>query len=169
MDGTVGGAGAGAGAGDVAAAGARFAVDPGCDVCVGLGGEVLFQHRKLRVVLVDDPLYPGFCRVIWQEHAREMTDLLPAERSLLMTVVCKVEQAQREVMEPHKINLASLGNMTPHVHWHVIPRYADDAHFPQPVWGQWQRTTVESALAARRDLVPALRTAIAMHCAGLAA
>ncbi len=149
--------------------GTQARVDPACDLCAGPGGEVVFQHQKLRVVLVDDPLYPGFCRVIWEQHAQEMTDLTPAERSLLMTVVCKVEQAQREVMEPHKINLASLGNMTPHVHWHVIPRYADDAHFPQPVWGQRQRTTVESALAARRDLVPALRAAIAMHCAGLAA
>ena len=33
------------------------------------------------------------------------------------------------------INLASFGNRTPHVHWHVIPRYHDDAHFPDPVWG----------------------------------
>ena len=150
-------------------AASQLKVDPGCDLCAGPGGEIVFQHRKLRVLLVDDPLYPGFCRVIWQEHAREMTDLVPAERSLLMTVVCKVEQAQREVMAPHKINLASLGNMTPHVHWHVIPRYQDDAHFPQPVWGQQQRMPVASTLAARHAMLPALRAAISMHCAGLTA
>lgn len=141
--------------------------DFACELCGLEGGEVVFQHRLLRVVLINDRLYPGFCRVIWQQHAREMTDLVAIDRSLLMTVVCKVEQAQREVMDPHKINLASLGNMTPHVHWHVIPRFDDDAHFPQPVWGQQQRNPSESSLAARQALLPRLRQEIAMHCAGL--
>ena len=141
--------------------------EPDCELCASGGGEVVFQHACLRVVLVDDILYPGFCRVIWQQHAREMTDLMPAHRSLLMTVVCKVEQAQREVMNPHKINLASLGNLTPHVHWHVIPRFDDDAHFPQPVWGQQQRTPDAPRMMARRALLPQLRAAIALHCAGL--
>ena len=40
----------------------------------------------------------------------------------------------RQVLNPTKINLASLGNMTPHLHWHVIPRFADDVNFPNPVW-----------------------------------
>jgi diadenosine tetraphosphate (Ap4A) HIT family hydrolase len=53
--------------------------------------------------------------------------------------VCKVEQVLREVMQPDKINLASLGNMTPHLHWHVIPRFKSDKHFPQPIWGTPQR------------------------------
>ena len=141
--------------------------DFACELCDHAGGEVVFQHPLLRVVLVGDPLYPGFCRVIWQQHAREMTDLVPTDRSLLMTVVCKVEQAQREVMEPHKINLASLGNMTPHVHWHVIPRFEDDAHFPQPIWGQKQYTPSPASLAARQAMLPRLREVIAMHCAGL--
>jgi diadenosine tetraphosphate (Ap4A) HIT family hydrolase len=43
------------------------------------------------------------------------------------------------VMHPDKINLASLGNMTPHLHWHVIPRFKQDKHFPQPIWGVPQR------------------------------
>ena len=141
--------------------------DPECELCGLAGGEVVFQHPLLRVVLVADPLYPGFCRVIWQQHAPEMTDLVPTDRSLLMMVVCKVEQALREVMDPHKINLASFGNMTPHVHWHVIPRFKDDAHFPQPVWGQQQRASSETALAARQALLPRLRDVIVMHCAGL--
>jgi diadenosine tetraphosphate (Ap4A) HIT family hydrolase len=57
-----------------------------------------------------------------------------------MHVVLAVEQALRRVLKPHKINLASLGNMTPHVHWHVIPRAKNDAHFPNPVWGKKRRT-----------------------------
>ena len=141
--------------------------DPECELCGLAGGEVVFQHPLLRVVLINDRLYPGFCRVIWQQHAREMTNLVATDRSLLMAVVCKVEQAQRDVMDPHKINLASLGNMTPHVHWHVIPRFNDDAHFPQPVWGQQLRVPSEPSLADRQALLPRLREAIVLHCAGL--
>jgi len=104
------------------------------------GGEVIFRNDFLRVVLVDDADYPGFCRVICNAHLAEMTDLDIPQRSAMMMTVCKVEQVLREVLRPDKINLASLGNMTPHLHWHVIPRYKDDKHFPQPIWGATQRT-----------------------------
>ena len=77
--------------------------------------------------------------VICNAHISEMTDLEISQRSTLMMTVCKVEQALREVLQPDKINLASLGNMTPHLHWHVIPRFKQDKHFPQPVWGVAQR------------------------------
>jgi diadenosine tetraphosphate (Ap4A) HIT family hydrolase len=140
-----------------------------CELCREEGGEVLFRNDRLRVVLVDDPLYPGFCRVVWNAHVKEMTDLAPADRSHAMTVVCKVEASLRHVLAPHKINLASLGNMTPHLHWHVIPRHEDDAHFPQPVWGQRQRTTDAATLNARAALLPQLRAAIVAQCATLAA
>jgi len=135
-----------------------------CELCHGAGGEILFQHPKLRVVLVDDTLHPGFCRVVWQAHAREMTDLPPADRALFMTAVWQVEQAMRTVLQPQKINLASLGNLTPHLHWHVIARNADDAHFPQSVWGVQQRTPDPAALAATRSLLPKLRESIARGC-----
>src|SRR5690606_41579318 len=91
-----------------------------CELCReedGSGGEILFRNDKLRVVLVDDGNYPGFCRVIWNAHVAEMTDLPSADRSLLMRTVCQVETVLREVMTPLKINLASLGNMVPHQHW----------------------------------------------------
>ena len=112
---------------------------PACEFCDSPGGAVLWQNDLCRVVRADEPDYPGFVRVILKRHAREMSDLEPAERDGLMAVVFAVEAAVRETMQPDKMNLASLGNMTPHVHWHVIPRYADDRHFPGPVWAQPRR------------------------------
>jgi len=50
------------------------------------------------------------------------------------TISAIVEQALRALIHPDKINLAALGNQVPHLHWHVIPRFADDAHFPDPIW-----------------------------------
>jgi diadenosine tetraphosphate (Ap4A) HIT family hydrolase len=103
---------------------------------------VLWQNALCRVVRVDEPNYPGFCRVILKRHAREMTDLEEAERAGLMAVVYAVEDAIRATMRPDKMNLASLGNMTPHVHWHVVPRFLDDRHYPAPVWAAPQREAV---------------------------
>ena len=113
-----------------------------CEFCAGAGGTLLWECAACRVVLVDDADYPGFCRVVWNDHVREMTDLDPGERISLMNVVFAVEKVVRALFAPHKMNLASLGNMTPHVHWHVIPRWHDDRHFPGPIWGSPQRDTL---------------------------
>ncbi len=129
----------------------------GCELCETPGGEVLHQGAQFRVVLVDDDNYPGFCRVIWRDHVKEVTDLNELDRMLLMDVLWQVEHVVREVMQPEKINLASFGNMVPHLHWHVIPRYADDVHFPQPVWGQPQRAPQPASLQVRRERLDALR------------
>ncbi|MBL8429306.1 MAG: HIT family protein [Dechloromonas sp.] len=110
-----------------------------CDLCVNPGGAVLWQSSFSRVVRVDDPNYPGFCRVILNDHVREMTDLDARRRAELMQVVFAVESVVRELFSPDKINLASFGNMVPHVHWHIIPRWQDDRHFPEPVWGSVRR------------------------------
>ena len=138
----------------------------GCELCDGVGGEELYRNAQLRVVLVDDAQYPGFCRVIWHAHVKEMTDLPPASRSAMMQMVMKVESALRETLSPDKINLASLGNMTPHVHWHVIPRFLDDAHFPNPVWATAQRSSLPEVLAARRALLPQLHADIIERLGG---
>lgn len=125
----------------------KSAAKQGCEFCSAPGGAVLWQNDLCRVVRVDEPDYPGFCRVILKRHAREMTDLAPDERDALMAVVYAVEDALRETMRPDKMNIASLGNMTPHLHWHVVPRFRDDRHFPGPIWAQPQR---QAAVPAER-------------------
>ena len=132
----------------------------GCPLCEGDGGELLCRDDLLRVVLVDDADYPGFTRVIVNAHVREMTDLPAADRLLLFEAVLAVERAQREVLAPEKINLASFGNQVPHLHWHVIPRFVDDAHFPEPIWGPRRRDPDPERLAERRQCLGALRAAI---------
>lgn len=126
-----------------------------CELCDGDGGEVIWRDGQCRVVQVTEPGYPGFCRAIWNAHVAEMTDLNEAERTGFMRVVFTVEATLRELLQPDKVNLASLGNFTPHLHWHVIPRFRGDPHFPNPIWG----TPVRSASATMRmrvDIAKAL-------------
>lgn len=110
-----------------------------CPLCQGDGGDVLWRDDFCRVIWVDDADYPGFCRVILNAHVKEMTDLPAQGWQRLMITVMKVEAALRDILNPDKINLASLGNVVPHLHWHVIPRFADDRHFPDAVWASPRR------------------------------
>ena len=135
-----------------------------CALCLQDGGEVVHRVAHMRIVLVEDSLYPGFCRVIWNAHASEMTDLSASDRADLMEAVWLVDAAVRDAMRPDKINIASLGNVVPHLHWHVIPRYRDDAHFPGPIWAQPIREASAAILAERRALLPELRAAIVRRC-----
>jgi diadenosine tetraphosphate (Ap4A) HIT family hydrolase len=107
-----------------------------CDLCKQTPHEILWQDEFCRVVLLNDLNYPAYCRVELLEHIKEMTDLAPENRARMMKVVFAVETAMREIIQPDKINLASLGNKTPHLHWHVIPRFKDDKHFPNSHWGE---------------------------------
>lgn len=115
------------------------AIAPECPLCGKMRDTVIWRDKLCRVIIVRDDDYAGYCRVIWNSHVREMTDLPAAQRAHCMRVVFAVEQALRAVFAPLKINLASFGNMAPHLHWHLIPRFSGDAHFPNPVWGKRRR------------------------------
>ena len=128
-------------------------------------GELIWRGDGCRVILIHDPDLPGFCRVIWNRHVSEMSELTYGERDLLMNLVFAVERAIKSTMEPFKINLASLGNQVPHLHWHVIPRYKDDAFFPNTAWSARARETPAAIIGERQkraaDLPMAIRAAIA--------
>jgi diadenosine tetraphosphate (Ap4A) HIT family hydrolase len=96
-----------------------------------------------------------------------MTDLTYGEREHLMGLVFAVEEAVRHVMQPDKVNIAALGNMVPHIHWHIIPRYKDDAFFPGSAWSAKTQQTPASNLEHRRKLVQELPAAIKSAIAAL--
>lgn len=130
-----------------------------CELCGTPGGTILWQDERCRVVRVggtEGDAFPGFCRVVWQTHVSEMSDLADVDRHHLLDVVAKVETALRHLVRPDKINLASLGNVVPHLHWHVIPRWHDDSHFPAPIWAEARRAVVVRPVVADTLLADAL-------------
>jgi len=118
-----------------------------CVFCSGDGGLKVYDDGRCRVVIADEP-FVGFCRVIWNAHVREMTDLAVADREHLMRVVFRVESALRALLSPHKMNVASLGNLVPHLHWHLVPRFVDDSHFPNPIWAERKRAAPQRTVPA---------------------
>lgn len=134
-----------------------------CELCDSIGGELLWQDEVCRVVRVggsEGAAFPGFCRVIWQRHVAEMSDLTTAERRHLLDVVHAVEHAVRQAVRPDKINLASLGNVVPHLHWHVIPRWRDDSHFPAPIWASAARPVPARTQPGNAALLAAFTAAL---------
>lgn len=130
-----------------------------CELCDTPGGDLLWQDGRCRVVRVngaEGAAFPGFCRVIWRTHVQEMSDLTADERRHLIEVVHGVETVVRERVRPDKINLASLGNVVPHLHWHVIPRWRDDSHFPAPIWAAAVRPVPDRPQPVHADLTAAL-------------
>jgi diadenosine tetraphosphate (Ap4A) HIT family hydrolase len=123
----------------------------GCELCREAGGALVFQAASWRVIRADDAAFPAFYRVVWRAHVPEWTDLSLADRGTLMAVVAAVERVLRESLAPRKINLASLGNVVPHLHWHVIARFDWDSRWPAPVWAPAARE-VEPPPASRLPL-----------------
>ncbi|MHB1942810.1 MAG: HIT family protein [Acidiferrobacteraceae bacterium] len=111
-----------------------------CPLCTFDGGRVIYRDGGCRVVIAGEETQTEMCRVILDDHVAEMTDLSVERRGHLMALVFATEAAVRAVLRPDKVNLASLGNQVPHLHWHVIPRFYDDACFPDPIWASPRRT-----------------------------
>jgi diadenosine tetraphosphate (Ap4A) HIT family hydrolase len=132
-----------------------------CELCQARPANLLWRDDRLRIIAVADPDIPAYLRIVWNAHVRELTDLDPADARHLLDVMMTVERALRAALAPRKVNLASLGNLVPHLHWHVIPRFENDAHFPQPIWGARQRDPDPALLARQRAALPALGVALA--------
>jgi diadenosine tetraphosphate (Ap4A) HIT family hydrolase len=134
---------------------------PACPLCDTDGGVLVWAGSRFRVIRAEEPGFPAFYRVVWTDHVAEFSDLSDAERALCMDAVALVERALRSELRPDKINLAALGNMVPHLHWHVVARFEDDSHFPAPLWAAplRERDTAHEAALARR--LPAVDAALA--------
>lgn len=142
---------------------------PTCTLCASDGGQLVWRGAQLRVIRADEAGFPAFYRVVWNAHVAEFSDLDASARQHCMDAVTVVEQVLREHILPAKVNLAALGNMVPHLHWHVIARFDWDSHFPAPVWAAAQRErdrAQEDALRARLPLLDErLRDALARWAA----
>jgi diadenosine tetraphosphate (Ap4A) HIT family hydrolase len=110
-----------------------------CVLCDEIGGLLVCESEQWRVIRAEDVNFPAFYRLIWKRHVAEFSDLGLEERTQCMSAVVKIETVLRKALNPTKINLATLGNVVPHLHWHVIARFEWDSHFPNPVWGEAKR------------------------------
>ena len=140
-----------------------------CPLCAEDGGAPVWRGERLRVIRAQEAGFPAFYRVVWNVHVAEFSDLAATDRVHCMEAVTMVEQALRQHLSPTKVNIAALGNMVPHLHWHVIARFDWDSHYPAPVWATAQRPSPAAQEAAVRALLPALEAQLQSQLAQWAA
>lgn len=128
----------------------------GCPLCDAAGGRIVVQAPRWRLVHANEPGFPAFYRLVWQEHVKEFSQLPAADRHACVDILVTVEQALLRHLQPDKVNLATLGNAVPHLHWHAIARFAWDSHFPGAVWAAPQRPADERRMAEVASRLPAL-------------
>lgn len=136
-----------------------------CPLCTTDGGLVVARTSQFRVVRVVDGeearRFPAFYRLIWATHVAEFSDLPVTDRHACMDAVTEIERVVRSLLSPTKVNLASLGNVVPHLHWHVIARFEGDSHFPAPIWAPAQREAEPGLLRPMTDVDAALAQSFA--------
>ncbi len=92
-----------------------------------------FVLSELR--LMDDANHPWLILVPRIEHASEWIDLDVDQQAELTREIDRCSRALRSAFQPHKLNVAALGNQVAQLHIHVIARYTHDIAWPRPVWG----------------------------------
>ena len=79
--------------------------------------------------------YRGHCSLIFDpRHAARPDQLTAPEWAAFCADLYTAQRAVVSVTQPDHINVESLGNVVPHLHWHIIPRYVDDARWGMPIW-----------------------------------
>ena len=64
---------------------------------------------------------------------KEFSECSSEEKQAIWNALDVIEKEMLEYFSPAKINIASFGNMLPHVHWHVMARFENDEYFPEPM------------------------------------
>lgn len=94
------------------------------------------ELEHCHVILNRDQFFPGYTLVFAREHVTELFHLDRIVRGGMIEEVSRVAAALDRVYRPAKMNYELLGNMVPHMHWHLVPRFTADPLWPRPIWSE---------------------------------
>jgi diadenosine tetraphosphate (Ap4A) HIT family hydrolase len=120
------------------------------------------------VRLAPNQYFKGSSFFVAKQCVREVFDLDVDARRLHLAEMAEVASAANDAFQPRKMNIESLGNSVPHLHWWITPRYTtdprplgpiwEDLDFLRLLWASQGRPTPEGFSAIRDSLLAALRT-----------
>ena len=123
------------------------------------------ELERTYVILNRDQFFSGYCFVAAREHVTELFHLAPEVRAAVMEEVNAVAAAVAGAFKPDKVNYELLGNMVPHMHWHVVPRFKSDPLWPRPIWSEPHKEVIltaaeytERILIIRNSLLSVIET-----------
>jgi diadenosine tetraphosphate (Ap4A) HIT family hydrolase len=131
--------------------------DPDCPFCQKLAdpagwpvADVVWQFPHSVAVPGPWQFFTGYCLLVSRAHATELSQLGPA-RGAFLDEMARLAEAVEACFRPHKLNYELLGNLVPHLHWHLFPRSADDPDRLCPVWFALERADADPAEKRRLE------------------
>jgi diadenosine tetraphosphate (Ap4A) HIT family hydrolase len=131
--------------------------DPDCPFCRRLADptgwppeDVVWSFPHSVAVLGSWQFFTGYCVLVSRAHATELSQLGPY-RSALLDEMARLAEAIEACFRPHKLNYELLGNLVPHLHWHLFPRSADDPDRLRPVWFALEKADADPAEKRRLE------------------
>lgn len=114
----------------------RLLAGEDCPMCrdESKGMDMVGDLGVTRAYLQRSANFRGYCVLVLKRHAVELDDLSTEERSSLIEDIARTARAVRKVCRPRKLNYEILGNMVPHIHCHIIPRYETDPAWDRAAW-----------------------------------
>ena len=122
--------------------------------------DLIAPLKASSLYLAANQTYRGQCLLIFDlRHATRVSELTTDEWTLFCADLHRAEGAIAQTVRPDHMNVAALGNVIPHLHWHLIPRYRDDPRWGAPIWPTNLADLPDTRLAPaeRRALLDALR------------
>lgn len=98
---------------------------------------MIFQNELIRVEVESNDL--PWIKIFTQRRVKEFSGCTLEEKTEIFRIIDITERFMLEYFNADKINIASFGNLLPHVHWHVMSRFETDSYYPEPVWGVKKR------------------------------
>lgn len=98
---------------------------------------MIFKNElvKVEIELSEVP----WVKIFTQRKIKEFSECSVDEKLEIFRIIDVTEKYMLDYFKADKINIASFGNLLPHVHWHVMARFEADSYFPEPMWGEKQR------------------------------
>jgi diadenosine tetraphosphate (Ap4A) HIT family hydrolase len=133
-----------------------------CPICAKWQDEPLLRIVELEICYVSlnrDQFFPGYVFVFTKRHVTELFHLDRTTREAMMEEVNSVAEALYSIYKPDKINYELLGNMAPHMHWHLIPRFRGEPLWPRPIWSETHGEVIMSP-EAYTERIESIRNSI---------
>jgi len=113
----------------------------------------LTDLKLCQIRLMDNSDYPWLVLIPMKNNIIEITDLQQSDYDLFNWEIRKVAKILQDKFKPDKLNIATIGNVVPQMHVHIIARFKNDTLFPKTVWGSKFLPYDEESLKAIKDIL----------------
>lgn len=100
---------------------------------------IIYENDLIKIEIEKNEI--PWLKIFTQESHKEFSQCDSETKKQIWNTLDIVEKEMLSYFKPEKINIASFGNYLPHVHFHIMARFKEDSYFPEPMWGQMQRSS----------------------------